>query len=217
VETRNSVANGREQKSLANQLDRLDQILDGLGEALTEAVAQAVKEGVVAAVTHLACRPDLFRSAEASPSTVEQPTWRDRVRWACNQAAAWVGETTMRIGRSVRRAWDQATAEPQRQQVRTAVGCAMRLLAAAAAGCGAGLRAAMQHWPAATAVVSGLVAGAVAYLIGPAAAGLACGAFALLLVFAAASGSIRPAHWGGLHQKQKAHDARLLLAGGGRA
>src|SRR3954447_26188832 len=42
--------NGQERKTLASQLDRLDQILDTLGEGLNEAVAQAVQEAVETAV-----------------------------------------------------------------------------------------------------------------------------------------------------------------------
>ena len=36
--------NGRSRKSLADQIDRLDQILDGLADGLNEAVASAVKQ-----------------------------------------------------------------------------------------------------------------------------------------------------------------------------
>jgi hypothetical protein len=43
--------NSRVRKSLADQIDRLDQILDGLAEGLDEAVAAAVQEAVGAAVT----------------------------------------------------------------------------------------------------------------------------------------------------------------------
>src|SRR3954462_3538115 len=42
--------NGQERKTLASQLDRLDAILDTLGEGLNEAVAQAVQEAVETAV-----------------------------------------------------------------------------------------------------------------------------------------------------------------------
>jgi hypothetical protein len=42
--------NGRVRKSLAEQIDRLDQILDGLAEGLNEAVAMAVKEAIGVAV-----------------------------------------------------------------------------------------------------------------------------------------------------------------------
>jgi hypothetical protein len=43
-------SNGQVRKTLASQLDRLDQILDTLGEGLNEAVGQAVQEAVEAAV-----------------------------------------------------------------------------------------------------------------------------------------------------------------------
>ena len=42
--------NGQERKTLASQLDRLDGILDTLGEGLNEAVAQAVQQAVELAV-----------------------------------------------------------------------------------------------------------------------------------------------------------------------
>jgi hypothetical protein len=42
--------NGRVRKSLAEQIDRLAGILDGLAEGLNEAIVAAVKEAVVAAV-----------------------------------------------------------------------------------------------------------------------------------------------------------------------
>ena len=42
--------NGRSRKSLADQIDRLDQILDGLADGLNEAVASAVKQAVAVAV-----------------------------------------------------------------------------------------------------------------------------------------------------------------------
>src|SRR3954447_3433041 len=46
----NATANGPARKTLASQLDRLDAILDTLGEGLNEAVAQAVQQAVAAAV-----------------------------------------------------------------------------------------------------------------------------------------------------------------------
>jgi hypothetical protein len=42
--------NGRVRKSLAEQIDRLDGILDGLADGLNEAVVIAVKQAVVVAV-----------------------------------------------------------------------------------------------------------------------------------------------------------------------
>src|SRR5271157_422231 len=60
--------NGRSRKSLADQIDRLDQILDGLADGLNEAVADAVKQAVAVAVqeavrgilTEVLTNPDLL-------------------------------------------------------------------------------------------------------------------------------------------------------------
>ena len=41
-----TTTNGRVRKSLAEQIDRLDQILDGLANGLNEAVAMVVREAV---------------------------------------------------------------------------------------------------------------------------------------------------------------------------
>src|SRR5262245_12275109 len=46
-----TVPNGTARKSLAEQIDRLDNILDGLAEALNESVAAAVQQAVGEAVT----------------------------------------------------------------------------------------------------------------------------------------------------------------------
>ena len=48
--TMNATTNGQIRKSLAEQIDRLDHILDGLSEALNESVATAVKDAVTLAV-----------------------------------------------------------------------------------------------------------------------------------------------------------------------
>src|SRR5436190_10447897 len=60
--------NNRERKSLAEQIDRLDGILDGLANGLNEAVATAVKDAVTlavrqalqAVVTEVMSNPDLL-------------------------------------------------------------------------------------------------------------------------------------------------------------
>jgi hypothetical protein len=48
--TTTMMSNGRLRKSLADQIDRLDAILDGLADGLNEAVATAVKDAVMLAV-----------------------------------------------------------------------------------------------------------------------------------------------------------------------
>jgi hypothetical protein len=45
-----NTTNGRQRKNLADQIDRLDSILDGLSEGLNEAVATAVEQAVATAV-----------------------------------------------------------------------------------------------------------------------------------------------------------------------
>src|SRR5262245_51802543 len=73
--------NGRPQrKTLANQLDRLDTILDGFADALNEAVADAVKQAVTVAVQEalqvatqqLMTNPELLRALAAQ--TTSTPT-----------------------------------------------------------------------------------------------------------------------------------------------
>ena len=71
-------------KSLADQIDRLDGILDGLAEALNESVADAVRdvighavrEAVSAAVTEVLSSPHLLRAAlerHAPPEAIPVP------------------------------------------------------------------------------------------------------------------------------------------------
>src|SRR4051794_12796843 len=69
-------SNGQVRKSLAEQIDRLDHILDGLAEGLNEAVATAVqeavgvavKEAVTAVIAEVLTNPDLLALIRASLS-----------------------------------------------------------------------------------------------------------------------------------------------------
>src|SRR5262245_31233849 len=98
-------ANGRQQKSLSHQLDRLDAILDGLAEALNESVAAAVRDAVTAAVREavevalkeVLSRPELLRAALA---THDGPA----------AGAAEPVKERAEIGQCLRRAWGRATA-----------------------------------------------------------------------------------------------------------
>ena len=75
-------ANGRgERKSLAGQIDRLDQILDGLADGLNGAVAEAVKLVVPVAVE--AAVRELLTNAELQQCLRPEPVARPgRIRWA---------------------------------------------------------------------------------------------------------------------------------------
>jgi hypothetical protein len=77
-------ADGRARKSLAEQIDRLDAILDGLSEALggavtaavTEAVGVAVKEAVQGVLAEILTNPALqekFRGMAGSPPPAADP------------------------------------------------------------------------------------------------------------------------------------------------
>ncbi len=62
-------ANGRTQrKSLAEQIDRLDSILDGLAEAMNDTVAAAVQAAVRAAVVEVLTNEELRRLQAGAPS-----------------------------------------------------------------------------------------------------------------------------------------------------
>jgi hypothetical protein len=75
----NTNTNGRARKSLASQIDRLDEMLDGLGENLNAAVAQAVKDAVSLAVreavrgvlTEVLTNPDLPAKLRAAQDASE--------------------------------------------------------------------------------------------------------------------------------------------------
>jgi hypothetical protein len=81
--------NGQARKSLAEQIDRLDEVLDGLAEGINDTVVAAVKEAVGAAVQavlrEVLSSPELLaRLAVAVPTathTAEKPKVNWRQRW----------------------------------------------------------------------------------------------------------------------------------------
>jgi hypothetical protein len=75
-----TIANGTGRKSLANEIDRLQATVAGLGEGLRnsvrEATTQAVREAVTELVTEVLTNPDvaaLFRNAQAQPAQAARP------------------------------------------------------------------------------------------------------------------------------------------------
>src|SRR5262245_21281384 len=75
--TTTQVSNGKLRKSLAEEIDRLDRILDGLAETLNESVATAVKEAMTVAVqavlTELLANPDVLARLRESGEPAETP------------------------------------------------------------------------------------------------------------------------------------------------
>jgi hypothetical protein len=85
-------ANGRAQrKSLAEQIDRLDLILDGLADGLSAAVADAVTAAVgtavQAAVREVLSNPELLRRLRPEPAPATG-TYRRLASWLCGGLAA---------------------------------------------------------------------------------------------------------------------------------
>ena len=73
--------NGRPRKQLSEQIDRLEQAVDGLGlglrEAVREATSQAVREAVGELVAEVVTNPDvaaLFRNAQAPAAQAPRPS-----------------------------------------------------------------------------------------------------------------------------------------------
>src|SRR5438094_3742196 len=85
--------NGRARKTLADQIDRLDRVLDGLAEGLNEAVAtevqravgRAVREAVQAAIKEVLTNPDL--AARLRGGTAVPPGRPPRS--LCGRVAGW--------------------------------------------------------------------------------------------------------------------------------
>src|SRR5262245_10672153 len=102
---------GRGRKTLASQLDRLDQILDCLSDGLNEAVATAVKEAVAMAVeqavrtalSEVLTNPEvlvLLRGA-ADQTQTSQPSTQSvgvRVRQRIGKAVSWIGSRLRQFG-----------------------------------------------------------------------------------------------------------------------
>jgi hypothetical protein len=127
--TTTTVTNGRARKSLAEQIDRLDSILDGLSEALqgavseavTEAVGLAVKEAVRCVLAEVLTSPEFLErlrqvAASHSTATVQATSRRPGLlrRWI-GSSPVWaldrlgdlrqaVANAASFIGRSINRA-----------------------------------------------------------------------------------------------------------------
>jgi hypothetical protein len=135
--------NGQAQrKSLADQIERFDAILDGLADNLHEAVAtavqqavsQAVRAAVAAAVTELLNNAALLRTLQGqaetvpapSPSAVQKGLWtgslrqtwcilRGQLRQVATAAPAHIGKAHARLANQLQRA--SATLRAQRDTI----------------------------------------------------------------------------------------------------
>jgi hypothetical protein len=109
--TATMASNGRARKSLADQIDRLDMILDGLADALNTAVAEAVRRGVEvavkAALAEALAHPDLRQRLAGPQAAVDpgpRPSALKRLLAATRRAASRVVSGIGRFGRWLGRA-----------------------------------------------------------------------------------------------------------------
>jgi hypothetical protein len=128
--TTNATSNGRlPRKSLGNQIDRLDGMLEGLSEALNESVAdavrgavgQAVREAVVVAVREVLATPALLRAALAQHGPSEPEPWKQTPRPPEERAGGWWGwlcdtttTTVTHSARNLNAAWQWVLASLRR-------------------------------------------------------------------------------------------------------
>ncbi|QDU18967.1 hypothetical protein [Urbifossiella limnaea] len=155
-----TTTNGRPRRQLADQLDRLDGLIDLLAVNLNEAVADACRDGARAAVREAVIEvltsPDL-RARLAAPRTVDAPP-----QSAPPPPAAWV-----RL---------KARLAALRDRVRPAVAARYRDVAPAVAAAG---RTARLGWrlrtPLLVAAAAGVLVGAAVYLAPPAVAASVAG------------------------------------------
>src|SRR3954467_4722074 len=91
-------ANGQERKSLASQIDRLDQILDTLSVGLNEAVATAVQEvvgtavtaAVQAAVIEVLTNPELLQRLRPAAQPDPAPSFFSRLTTKARGLCGWL-------------------------------------------------------------------------------------------------------------------------------
>jgi hypothetical protein len=121
-------ANNGVRKSLSDQIDRLDQVLDGLAdglngtiaEAVREIVGRAVKEAVQAVLIEVLTNPAVLEKLRGAPAPVPQaePTMLARIG---SQAKAWTcaGLTRIRVlcGFGARQAGQAVSAAQQRAKM----------------------------------------------------------------------------------------------------
>jgi hypothetical protein len=161
---------GRVRKSLAEQLDRFDRILDGLADGLNEAVATAVtaavrvavKEAVQAILAELVTHPAVREQLGGAAPPARRPAAAallQGLRQRLGRVAAWVGRRLKAVCR--------ATVTLRGQGLRAGAALGRRAWQSCAALWARVLW--LRHWevPLLTALGLGGAAGTAAYLAGP--------------------------------------------------
>jgi hypothetical protein len=110
-------ANGRERKTLASQIDRLDAMLDGLSDGLNDAVAQAVQTAVAVAVqavlTEVLTNPAVLAKVRAAAEAAQpekaddEPVNKEPSRLASWRD--WIGTKAKRVGERCKAGWKRVS------------------------------------------------------------------------------------------------------------
>jgi hypothetical protein len=163
--------NGRVRKSLAEQIDRLDGILDGLAEGLNEAVIAAVKEAAGAAVQEavravlgeLLANPELLHAIRDSLT----PSLRAEAQTAQPAESRGVGAaTSTRLGGCW--PWLRARVLGAKGYLVARLGRARRPVDTAWVSLCTGTRVASRVWRSLLVALGvGVLVGVAAYLLGP--------------------------------------------------
>jgi hypothetical protein len=214
-------ANGRARKSLADQIDRLDAILDGLSQnldgAVATAVAGAVKEAIKAAVQEAAhtavievlANKEVLRRPDVMPTAASQPPVTAAVRLADTARRCWNW-----LSEVAHDTWESVTTVAQIVKVR-AVDVTNQFLGPGRATvqqvCGRAATEARAGWMRLVVLVAfarqlgrrlpvalgvGVAVGVVAYLVGPLVVPVACGLAGFTISLLA--GTWEPLRWGSI-------------------
>jgi hypothetical protein len=177
--TMTTTMNGPVRKSLAQQIDRLDQMLDGLSEALHEsitaavkdAVGLAVKEAVQAVLTELLASPaiqEALRAGAAVPAAANHataPTSRPTLRERLTRVRGWLGARLKAAAQAVGSIVDKVQRTAVAAWHKTRLVRRYRWQLAAALAVGAALAAATYHaGPSLAAAANGVAGFALAVL-----------------------------------------------------
>jgi hypothetical protein len=114
-------ANGRERKTLASQIDRLDVMLDGLADGLNEAVAQAVQnavgiavqEAIQAVLTEIFTNPAVMAKVRAAAEAAQPEQADDEpVNNGPGRLASWrdwVSTKVKKVGERCKAGWKRVS------------------------------------------------------------------------------------------------------------
>jgi hypothetical protein len=193
--------NGRVRKSLANEIDRLNQILDGLADGLNEAVATAVQTAVVVAVQQaikgalkeILNSPAFIEELQkklvppvSAPAAVPVKPKMQAVKNGCRRVLGWIGAKLKAAASACKKCFQvvvdagKTLLEKGRQVVTIGRMQIMRGLELVPAMVILGLRLARKfRMPLLVAIVIGVMIGVVAFVAGRgvAAVGSGIGAF----------------------------------------